>query len=105
MNFNGWSSNCEVLIGIYQQGNSSATKEVSKNGTITTVDKPKSINMTAMLSWANVMNLFNVFDVRVSFSLIRENLGTLLSVSHALKKQLLYRHATLTEFPLRSGVH
>ena len=69
---------------MYQQGNSSAAKEVSSNGTITTVEKPKSINMTAMFSWKNVMNLFNVFDVRVSFSLIRENLGTLLSVSSAL---------------------
>ena len=37
--------------------------------------------MTAMFSWTNMMNLFNVFDVRVSFSLIRENMGTLLSVS------------------------
>ena len=60
----------------------STTKEVSKNGTITTV-KPNSNNMTTALSWKNVMNVFNVFDLRVSFALIRENLGTLLSVSKA----------------------
>ena len=34
-----------------------------------------------MFSWKNLMNLFNVFDLRVAFSYIRENLGTLLSVS------------------------
>lgn len=60
-------------------GNSSTTKEVSTNGTITTV-KPDSSNMTAALSWKNVINIFNVFDFRVSFALIRENLGTLLSL-------------------------
>ena len=30
------------------------------------------------------MNVFNVFDFRVSFSLIRENLGTLISVSNVV---------------------
>ena len=44
--------------------------------------------MTAALSWKNVMNIFNVFDFRVSFALIRENLGTLLSVSNELERIL-----------------
>lgn len=57
---------------------------MSTNGTITTV-KPDSNSTTAALSWKNVMNIFNVFDFRVSFALIRENLGTLLSVSEELK--------------------
>jgi len=69
-----------LYLSIYLQGNSSSAKEVSTNGTITAV-KPDSSNMTAALSWKNVMNIFNVFDFRVSFALIRENLGTLLSVS------------------------
>ena len=73
-----------LYLSIYLQGNSSTTKEVSTNGTITTV-KPDSSNMTAALSWKNVMNIFNVFDFRVSFALIRENLGTLLSVSKELE--------------------
>jgi len=69
-----------IFIPIYLQGNSSTSKEVSTNGTITTV-KPDSNTTTAALSWKNVMNIFNVFDFRVSFALVRENLGTLLSVS------------------------
>lgn len=73
-----------LYLSIYLQGNSSTTKEVSTNGTITIV-KPDSSNMTAALSWKNVMNIFNVFDFRVSFALIRENLGTLLSVSKELE--------------------
>ena len=73
----------KCCVSIYLQGNSSTTKEVSTNGTITTV-KPNSNNTTAALSWKNVMNIFNVFDFRVSFALIRENLGTLLSVSKEL---------------------
>lgn len=73
-----------LYLSIYLQGNSSTTKEVSTNGTITTV-KPDSSNMTAALSWKYVMNIFNVFDFRVSFALIRENLGTLLSVSKELE--------------------
>ena len=73
-----------LYLSIYLQGNSSTTKEVSTNGTITTVT-PNSNNTTAALSWKNVMNIFNVFDFRVSFALIRENLGTLLSVSKELE--------------------
>lgn len=74
-----------LYLSIYLQGNSSiTTKEVSKNGTITTV-KPNSSNTTPVLSWKNVMNIFNVFDFRVSVALIRENLGTLLSVSKELE--------------------
>lgn len=71
-----------LYLSIYLQGNSSTTKEVSTNGTITTVTPN---NTTAALSWKNVMNIFNVFDFRVSFALIRENLGTLLSVSKELE--------------------
>lgn len=74
-----------LYLSIYLQGNSSiTTKEVSTNGTITTV-KPNGSNTTAALSWKNVMNIFNVFDFRVSVALIRENLGTLLSVSKELE--------------------
>ena len=73
-----------VYVSICLQGNSSTTKEVSTNGTMTTVE-PDSNNTTAALSWKNVMNIFNVFDFRVSFALIRENLGTLLSVSEELQ--------------------
>ena len=51
--------------------------------------KPES-NVTAGLSWKSVMNVFNVFDFRVSLSLIRENLGTLLSVSDALKFEVAF---------------
>ena len=73
-----------LYLSFYLQGNSSTTKEVSTNGTITTV-KPNTNNTTAALSWKNVMNIFNVFDFRVSVALIRENLGTLLSVSKELE--------------------
>lgn len=79
----------------YSQGNSSATKEDSKNGTITTVEKPKGINMTDMFSWTNLMNLFNVFDLRVAFSYIRENLGTLLSVSTSFCCDLFHFYVEL----------
>lgn len=57
--------------------------------------------MTAMFSWTNVMNLFNVFDVRVSFSLIRENLGTLLSVSKALPLVLFSANQIIKEYYYR----
>ena len=40
--------------------------------------------MTYILSGANVRNLLNLFDIRVLFALMRENLGTLLSVSNPL---------------------
>lgn len=79
----------------YSQGNSSATKEDSNNGTITTVEKPKSINVTDMFSWKNLMNLFNVFDLRVAFSYIRENLGTLLSVSTSFCCDLFHFYVEL----------
>ncbi|XP_068671503.1 transmembrane protein 245-like isoform X1 [Montipora foliosa] len=61
-------------------GNSSATKGGAENGTITAREIPKNINVTAVFSGTNMMNLLNLFDVRVLVSLIRENLGTLLSL-------------------------
>lgn len=61
-------------------GNSSGTKEVTANGTIMATETSKGINVTYILSGANVRNLLNLFDIRVLFSLIRENLGTLLSL-------------------------
>lgn len=61
-------------------GNSSATKGGAENGTIAAREIPKNINVTAVFSGTNMMNLLNLFDVRVLVSLIRENLGTLLSL-------------------------
>ena len=57
---------------------------MTANGTIIATETSKGINVTYILSGANVRNLLNLFDIRVLFSLIRENLGTLLSVSKPL---------------------
>lgn len=60
-------------------GNTSTAKELSKNGTLT-IDVPNHNNTSTAISWKNIKNIFNVFDFRVSLSLIRENLGTLISL-------------------------
>ena len=57
---------------------------MTANGTIIAAETSKGINVTYILSGANVRNLLDLFDIRVLFSLIRENLGTLLSVSKPL---------------------
>ena len=57
---------------------------MTANGTIIATETSKGINVTYILSGANVRNLLDLFDIRVLFSLIRENLGTLLSVSKPL---------------------
>ena len=48
-----------------------------------------------MFSWKNLMNLFNVFDLRVALSYIRENLGTLLSVSTSFCHDLFHFYVKL----------
>lgn len=62
---------------------------MTANGTIIATETSKGINVTYMLSGANVRNLLNLFDIRVLFSLMRENLGTLLSVSNPLHNQTI----------------